>query len=173
MRDVILLMIGSSIGHLCGRIAATGLFQRLSRAYRLGFWRYRLAAFGEGSHIYPNVVIHTPEKVRIGANVNIAEFVHLWGGGGIEIGNNTIVASHAVITTQSHEKYARIFRDSSKMAPVRIEANCWIGAGAIILPGVCIGEGSIIAAQAVVTKDVEPYTIVAGVPARLLERLTQ
>lgn len=173
MRTGILSMISSSIGQLCGRFSATGLVQGLSRAYRLGFWRYRLASFGEGSHIYPNVVIHCPEKVRIGAKVNIAEFVHMWGDGGIEIGDNTIVASHVVITSQAHEKYARIFRDSSKMAPVRIEANCWIGAGAIILPGVCIGEGSIVAAQAVVTKDVEPYTVVAGVPARLLERLTQ
>ena len=51
-------------------------------------------------------------------------------------------------------------------APIRLHRDCWIGAGAIILPGVTVGEGAVVAAGAVVSRNVEPYAIVAGVPAR-------
>ncbi len=55
--------------------------------------------------------------------------------------------------------------------PIRVCRNAWIGAGAIVLPGVRIGECSVVGAGAVVTADVEPFTVVAGVPARLIRRL--
>jgi maltose O-acetyltransferase len=142
-----------------------------SRAWRTGYWRAKLGALGKGSHIYPHVVIHAPDKVWIGESVNIAEFVHMWGGGGIEIGDNVIIAAHVVITSQTHDKYAKIFRKTNKCLPVSIGDNCWIGSGAIILPGVHIGQGCIIGAQAVVTKDIPPHSIAAGVPAGLIEEL--
>ncbi|HUJ79555.1 MAG TPA: acyltransferase [Nitrospiria bacterium] len=136
----------------------------------MAYWRNRLGAFGDGSHIYPHVVIHAPEKVRLGSRVNIAEFVHIWGGGGVEIGNNAIIASHVVITSQTHDTHAAIYRDSQKMMPVYIGAGSWIGAGAIILPGVRIGDEAIVGAQSVVTSDVAPRSVVAGIPARKIER---
>jgi len=64
-------------------------------------WSALLAGFGGGSQIYPYVVIHSPDKVKVGSRVSIAEFVHMWGGGGITIGDNVIIASHAVITSQT------------------------------------------------------------------------
>ncbi|MBI5492385.1 MAG: acyltransferase [Deltaproteobacteria bacterium] len=158
-------------GRLWSRFTLSTLGMNALSAFRSAYWQSRLASFGEGSHIYPNVVINSPEKVRIGRRVNIVNFVHMWGGGGIEIGDNTIIASHVVITSQTHDKYSKIFRDSNKMAPVIIGRNCWIGSGAIILPGVSIGEGCVIGAQAVVTKDIEPRSVIVGVPARLLEKL--
>jgi maltose O-acetyltransferase len=141
------------------------------RSWRTGYWRAKLGAFGEGSHIHAQVIIHSPDKVRIGKNVNIVEFVHMWGGGGIEIGDNVIVASHTVITSETHNKYARLFRESTQCSPVSIGDNCWIGAGAIILPGVHIGQGCVIGAQAVVTRDIPPHSIVVGVPAHVIEEL--
>ena len=55
--------------------------------------------------------------------------------------------------------------------PVVLKRNCWIGAGATILPGVTVGENAIVGAGAVVTKDVEPNTVVGGIPAKLIKRL--
>lgn len=118
--------------------------------------------------IYPHVIIHGPEQVAIGARCAIAEFVHIWGGGGITIGNDVMVASHAVITSLTHDTCAKVYRESLIARPVLIEDNVWIGAGSVILPGVRIGTGSVIGAGSVVTQDVPARTIVAGVPARAL-----
>jgi maltose O-acetyltransferase len=165
------LMLASArrYGEFIAAFEASQLGQEFLKSYRLAYWKCRLCSLGEGSHIYPNVVIHCPEKVRIGKRVNIAEFVHIWGGGGVDIGDNVIIASHVVITSQTHNKYAKVFRDSKEISRVYVEPNCWIGAGAIILPGIRIGEGSIIGAQAVVTKDVAPGSMMVGVPAHPTE----
>jgi maltose O-acetyltransferase len=114
-------------------------------------------------------VIHTPEKVSIGARCAIAEFVHMWGGGGISIGDDVLIASHAVITSLTHDTRAAVYRGSLILASVIIEDNVWIGAGAVILPGVRIGTGSVIGAGSVVTRDVLARSVVVGVPARAME----
>jgi maltose O-acetyltransferase len=114
------------------------------------------------------VVIHTPERVSIGARCAIAEFVHMWGGGGITIGNDVMIASHAVITSLTHDTRAAVYRESLIRKPVVIEDNVWIGAGAVILPGVSIGSGSVVGAGSVVTRDVPAGTVVVGVPARAI-----
>lgn len=142
---------------------------------RMALWRSRLSRIGSGSLIYKFARIHSPHKVSMGDNVSINDFVHIWGGGGVDIGDNTLVASHAVITSQTHDSRAAergvLYRQTYEMARVTIGSNVWIGAGAIILPGVAIGDNSIVAAGAVVTKDVPPSCVVAGVPAALLRRL--
>ena len=63
--------------------------------------------------------------------------------------------------------------DKVKISPVRIESKAWVGFGASILKGVCIGEGAVIGANSVVTRDVPPYTVVAGNPARIVRHLQQ
>ncbi len=133
-------------------------------------WRARLGALGPGSKIYPHVIIHGTEQVRIGADVEIAEFVHIWGGGGVTIGDHARIAAGCVITSQTHDTEAELFGNSRVTAPVQIERRAWLGSGVILMPGVTIGEGAIVAAGAVVTKDVPPGVTVAGVPARPLER---
>ena len=134
-------------------------------------WKSRLRSIGRRTKIYGNVVIRAPDRVTIGAHVVIADFVHIWGGGGVTIGDNVIVASHAAITSQTHDTEAELYQKSSIMKPVTIGKNVWIGSGAIILPGVSIGDNSIIGAGAVVTRDVPPCVIVAGIPARTLRQL--
>lgn len=89
----------------------------------------------------------------------------MWGGGTITIGNSVIIASHAVITSQTHDKCATSYRDTTVRSPIVICDNVWVGAGAIILPGIILGEGCIIGSGAVVTRNVAPWTTVAGVPA--------
>lgn len=143
----------------------------VSRRLRYLNWKLRLASMGRGTQIFPLVVIHSPENVAIGSRVSIAEFVHIWGGGGVRVGNDVMIASHSVITSQSHDVNAKIYNRTNVMKPVVIEDNVWIGAGAIILPGVRIGSGAVIGAGSVVTKDVAPRTIVVGMPARALRTL--
>lgn len=141
------------------------------RNKRKGYWERKLKKIGSNSHIYPNVIIHVPNMVSLGERVNIAEYVHMWGGGGIEIGDNVIIASHTVITSQTHSKNANLYRESSVMKAVKIGNNCWIGSGAIIFPGVEIGDNSIIGAQTVVTRNVPANSVFLGVPGNVIETL--
>ncbi|MBU1863860.1 MAG: acyltransferase [Candidatus Omnitrophica bacterium] len=92
----------------------------------------------------------------------------MWGAGDIEIGDNTIIAAHAIITSQTHDTKAYLYKDTQVWQTVKIGERVWIGTGAIILPGITIGDGAIIGAGSVVTHDVEKDSIVAGVPAQLL-----
>jgi acetyltransferase-like isoleucine patch superfamily enzyme len=96
------------------------------------------------------VIIYHPEGLSLGDEVDVGEFVVLRASGGLTIGSRVLIAAHAVITTRGHPeeppRHGRVVD-----APVIIEDDVWIGAGAIVLPGVSIGRGSIVAAGAVVT----------------------
>ncbi len=138
---------------------------------RYSVWENRLAFLEKNTRIYPYVIIHSPKNVKIWSNVSIAEFVHMWGGGGIEIDDNVLIASHTVITSLTHDPNAEIYRETLIKKKVKIGNNVWIVLGVIILPGVTIGDGSIIVAGSVVTKDVPPNTIVAGVPLKVIRVL--
>ncbi|HOG45113.1 MAG TPA: acyltransferase [Anaerolineae bacterium] len=111
------------------------------------------------------VVVYDPQSLRLGDCVDIGEFVVLRASGGLTIGSRVLIAAHAVLTTRGHPKtlprYGQI-----EDAPLLVEDDVWIGAGAIVLPGVSVGRGAIVAAGAVVTHSVPPFCIVAGVPAR-------
>lgn len=91
--------------------------------------------------------------------------------GGIEIGNNVLIASHTVITSLTHDINADFYKNTLIKRKVTIGNNVWIGSGAIILPGVRISDGAVIGAGSVVTKDVPHNTIVAGVPAKPIKQL--
>jgi len=114
--------------------------------------------------------IYDAEKMECGSDVAFGEFCHIRANGGLRIGSRVMIASHVVITTRSHPidlpRYA-ITED----APIDIGDDVWIGAGAVILPGVSIGAGAVVAAGAVVSESVAPYTVVAGVPARVIRQV--
>lgn len=145
-----------------------GLGMNLRRAY----WHSRLESLGSDTGIAARVVIHQPNHVSIGSRCSIAEFVHIWGAGGVTVGDNVLIASHVAITSMTHDPSSPVFSKTTIKKKIRISDNVWIGTGAAILPGVQIGSGSIVAAGAVVTKDVPERCIVAGVPARLIRRLS-
>jgi len=132
---------------------------------RRGYWSKRLLALGKGTIIYPRVVVHVPGQVRIGARCSLCEYVHIWGNGGVSLGDDVLVASHTIITSAAHDVSARCFRSTLVAKPISIGNNVWIGGGAIILPGVKVGDGAIIAAGSVVRHDVPARSLVAGVPA--------
>lgn len=106
--------------------------------------------------------------VSIGDSVSIAPYVHIWGHGGVEIGDHCMIASHVAITSITHDKRSKLYSDENILLPVKIGKNVWIGSQAVILPGLEIGDGAIIGAGAVVTRSVPAGMIVAGVPARPL-----
>jgi acetyltransferase-like isoleucine patch superfamily enzyme len=118
------------------------------------------------------VTIYAPEHLELGDQVDIGEFTHIRANGGIRIGSRVLLASHVVVTSRAHPSMLPRY-GVAEDSPVVIEDDVWIGAGAIVLPGVTVGRGSIVAAGAVVTRSIEPHTIVAGVPARQIGQIPE
>lgn len=109
--------------------------------------------------------------IRIGSGGYVGPNSVLFGAAGIEIGDAVLISPGVVIASHQHT-YADgdvdIGRQPLAFGRVVIERNVWIGANATVLPGVRLGEGSIVGAGSVVTKDVPPRTVVVGVPAGIL-----
>lgn len=147
-------------------------FDRWLHDRRVAEIRRRFAACGPNFSLDLPAVIRGEEHIRIGARVSINAFVHIWGQGGLAIGDDTLIASHVSLTTLTHDLAAvGRYGDTLVPKPITIGRNVWIGAHATILPGVTIGDHAVIGAGAVVTRDVPAQTVVAGVPARSLREL--
>ena len=110
------------------------------------------------------------EGVVLGSNVEVNNFSIINGSGGVEIGSDVLIGPGARIISYQHQFAAGtpIRRQPTLGRPIRIHDDVWIGANAIILAGVSIGRGAVIGAGAVVTRDVPPGAVAAGVPARVL-----
>lgn len=126
---------------------------------------------GKNSKIKCGVIIDTPEKLEVGDGFNIGEYSFI-GAGEVKIGDNVIIG-HQVSIIPSNHKFDDLLIPIACQGviykPIIIEDDVWIGCGARILAGVHIGKGSIIAANAVVVHDVDEYSIVGGIPARLIK----
>jgi acetyltransferase-like isoleucine patch superfamily enzyme len=127
-----------------------------------------LGNIGEGSRVMPPITVVRGKSVKIGRNVVIMNNALMMAAGGITIDDDVMVAANAQLISNNHDLYDHAVLTCK---PVHLKRNCWIGAGATILPGVTVGENSVVAAGAVVTRDVEDNTVVGGNPARLIKRL--
>ncbi|KKQ38238.1 MAG: Acetyltransferase [Candidatus Roizmanbacteria bacterium GW2011_GWA2_37_7] len=127
---------------------------------------YRLSgiSIGAGSVINMGARFYNPGNISIGEDCVIGEQVVLDGRDKLMIGNHVDIASQVMVYNSEHDINDPTFR--AMKAPVTIGDYVFIGPRAIILPGVTIGGGAVIGAGAVVTKDVSPFTIVGGVPAK-------
>jgi len=146
------------------------LIRRYSLAYHQLEYSYlagKLAGCGKHVFLQPNVSFRYPQNIRLGSHIAIGENTILRGQGGITIEDFALIADNVTIVTSTHEIDTLHMVDSSRQS-VTIKANVWIGAGAIILPGVTIGENTVIAAGAVVTKDVPENSVAAGIPAKVM-----
>jgi acetyltransferase-like isoleucine patch superfamily enzyme len=123
--------------------------------------------FEQSCAIHMHGVFDCAENLVIGENSVINAKCRLDNRGGIFIGQNVSISQEVLILTADHDVSASDF--AGRSFPVTIEDYVWIGTRAVILPGVTIGKGALIAAGAVVTKDVIPYAIVAGVPAKVIK----
>ena len=106
----------------------------------------------------------------IKAQISLAAFVHVWGGGGVYIGNRVMIGAHTAIASRTHDYGQDIMYYTVVRKPVTIEDDVWIGSNCVILPGIHIGEGAVVGAGSVVTRDIDAKTVVAGVPARVVAR---
>lgn len=137
-----------------------------SHRVRLLFYRRAGLTIGATSSIHWRAEFYAPETIRIGDHCTIGDSVFLDGRSGLTIGDCVNFGSHVTIYTRQHDVDAPDFAEVG--APVVIEDHAWISSHSIVLPGVTIGEGAVVAAGAVVTRDVAPYTLVGGNPARFI-----
>ncbi|WWA31573.1 acyltransferase [Shouchella rhizosphaerae] len=118
---------------------------------------------GRDTTILRPVYLYNPYSIKIDNNCAINDHVVLDGRGGLEIEEKVNISPYVKIYTAEHDLNSPEFEYTSKK--VIIKKYAWISTGSIIMPGVTIGEGAVIAGGAVVTKDVDDYTIVGGIPA--------
>ncbi len=124
---------------------------------------------GKNAVIHWGAEIRAPYKLQIGKGSIIGDKSLLDARNGLFIGENVNFSSNVHIYTEQHDYHDPFFRcNSDDSFSIKVEDRVWIGPNVIVLHSVTIGEGAVVAAGAVVTKDVPPYTLVGGVPAKVI-----
>lgn len=162
----------SKIGRVVWNVV-WALFFRTTPRWCLNGWRRFLlrlfgAKVGKGVRIQGGVKIWHPWKLIIGENSWIDGGVSLYSVDVISIGDNAVISNGAFICTASHDISSKTFELVTK--PIIIEGSAWICSKTMLMPGVKVGEGAVVATGAVVVKDVEPWIVVGGNPARFIKK---
>ncbi len=163
---VLYYLVGKHLPKSQGKLGA------ISQAIRYFLCKYIFDQIGAQVNIEKNVFFGSGRDISIGEQSGIG--VNAWVQGPLHIGKYVMMGPDVLIYTKNHE-YARtdipmIHQGDTEPLPVVIEDDVWIGGRVIILPGVTVGTGSIVGAGSVVTKDIEPYSIVGGVPAKVIKK---
>lgn len=178
-------------------LAEMGLAPRsFEHAARGSAWRRRFGEAGPGLRMGRNISVYGARRIKLGANVTLYDGVFLdagssitigqnshvdvytsiYGHGGVTIGRDCAIAAGVRIYSQSNSHRLSvevpIVKQPREFARVLIDDDVWIGANAVVLPGVHIGRHSVVAAGAVVTRDVPVASVVGGVPAKVLSERT-
>lgn len=160
-----------SLGNKIARLVWTLvwlIFGRLSPAPFFGLRATLLRVFGakvgKGSRIYPNVKIWAPWLLQVDDVVALANGTEIYNPGGVRLGHHVVISQGAYLCGASHdfneEEFPMIWK------PIVIESYGWICARAIVLPGVVVGEGAVLGAGAVASKNLEDWSVYAGNPSR-------
>jgi acetyltransferase-like isoleucine patch superfamily enzyme len=131
---------------------------------RIWFLRRLGAQIGEHVYLFGSSEVLSPKGLMVVGNCHIGRFCQLDARGGVRIGRNVVIASHCLLITADHDPDDPEF--GGRLAPIEIGDRVWIGSRATILKGVSIGEGAVVAAGSTVVGDVQPWSIVGGVPAK-------
>ena len=169
---------------------------QVGKKIRFNYYKNKFGSCGNGIIIGENCIIGCPFNIKLGNNfncfggnyllayddgkleigdnvsMNFNVMINASNNGMIILGNNVLIASNVVIRSSNHifqNRTVPIYQQGHKSGIIIIGNDVWIGSNAVILPNVKIGDSSIIAAGAVVTSDVEPFTIVGGVPAKKIK----
>lgn len=131
--------------------------------------------FGKNLKTFPVTTIESPAKISIGDNVWIGKNISLYGCNGIKIGDDVVIAKDVSLISGNHKYLDRAVKIrnqemQSDKPPIIIGNDVWIGEKAIILKSVTVGEGCVVGAGAVVTRDVPPFSVVAGNPAVIIKQ---
>lgn len=139
--------------------------------------RYRVALlnlFGakvhRTAHPYPKCKIWAPWRLTMGAHSCLANYVDCYNVAQIELEDYAIVSQYTYLCSASHDFNDRAFPLIS--SPIRIDRQAWVAARAYVGPGVRVGEGAVVGANACVYRNVEPWTVVGGNPAKAIARRT-
>lgn len=121
--------------------------------------------------LFPPFYTDFGKNMTIGKNVFINSGCHFQDQGGIEIGDGVLIGHNVVLATINHALDPAENR-KNYYAPVKIGNHVWIGSNATVLPGVTIGDWSVVAAGAVVTRDIPPMAVAGGVPAKIIKKIS-
>ncbi|MGE2712781.1 DapH/DapD/GlmU-related protein [Mycolicibacterium litorale] len=140
-------------------------------AIREGWSRLTGQEVDENFHLIPPVYSDHGINIRVGRNVFVNQNCRFNDIGGIDIGDDVMLGPNVSLITSGHPSDPAERRSGITSAPITIGRNVWIGASALVMQGVTVGDDSIVGAGAVVTRDVPPRTLVAGVPATVVKTL--
>ena len=165
IKEILTATIKYATNHLIGHIPS----HRVRRSWYCHVLGWRIgpkATILMGQYIQMAGIRESGKKVTIGRGTVINHGCLLYTTGGLIIGENVSISSGVWLVTGTHDMNDPLFPDSYK--PIVIGHHAWIGMRATILAGVTIGEGAVVMAGAVVSRDVPPYAVVGGVPARFV-----
>jgi acetyltransferase-like isoleucine patch superfamily enzyme len=160
MRSGVLPDSDYALNHVVNRVPVVGVRMRMYAAFGVEFDDVT------STNIALGVEMWRGERLKIGRDSTIGQRSYVDARGGVRIDEHVSVSRETALLTATHRPDDPSF--AGRESPVHLEHHAWIGLRAIVMPGVVVGEGAIVAAGALVTCDVAPYTIVGGVPARVL-----
>lgn len=163
----------SKIGRVLWNVVWLLLFRPTPRGNLFRPWRiFLLKLFGAkvqwSSNVLPSCMVWQPWNLTMGAYACLSENVDCYTVAPIVIGDQATVSQGVKLCTAGHDISSKIMELTYR--PIVIGANAWVSGWAIVLPGVTIGEGSVVAAGAVVSKDVDSWSVVGGNPAKFIKR---
>ncbi|MDE6579116.1 MAG: sugar O-acetyltransferase [Ruminiclostridium sp.] len=122
--------------------------------------------------LFPPFYTDFGKNIKIGKDIFINSGCHFQDQGGIDIGDGALIGHNVVLATINHDLDPAMKR-ANHYAPIKIGKHVWIGSNVTVLQGVEIGDWAVVAAGAVVTRDVPPLTVVGGVPAKVLKTISE
>jgi putative colanic acid biosynthesis acetyltransferase WcaF len=126
------------------------------------------ARVGRGTHIYNSAIIYMPWNLTIGDQSCIGEWALVYSLGPVTIGSRTTISQRVHLCAGTHDHTDPVL--PLRKPPIAIGDQAWVCADAFVGPGVTVGNGAVVGARAVVTRDVEPWVVVAGNPARMIRK---
>ena len=164
----------NSRSNLAGRIAWNLVYTFLYRpspTIMHGWRRFLLRCFGAqigpGAHPYPTARVWAPWNLAMGKNSCLGNYANCYCVGAVILGEGAVVSQYAHLCSASHD-----YRDPSFpliVGPIAIGSLAWVAADAFVGPGVTVGDGAVVGARSVVFKDVPPWAVVTGNPAKLIK----
>jgi len=148
------------------------LFRPLNMGGPFKLWRVCLlklygAQIDWTTNVYATVKIWAPWNLKMGAHSCLGPYVDCYNQGQITIGENSVISQKSYLCASSHS--IKDVNFDLVLKPITIEDQVWVAAGTFVGPGVCIGEGAVVGARSAVFKNVEPWTVIGGNPAKFLK----